>query len=466
MNKGPRQRGNVVVVLGAGFSRAIYGLCPLTDDLGNEVRARLGPSDRAKLPRRKFIDGRFEEWLSYLSEPQPHLTPEESADANALALRVIRLISEVLSQVQAQALVAGTGEWFWQFLSVLHVLRAQAITLNYDTFVECGVHTLGLRSPGWFGPNTVCEDDILAGLPPCADFPGISVQSAIQRTESGDPITTVERRDGTFKLLKLHGSLSWYWLPDGGGGSTLRRWRLPGIFGQLWEGEEEHRQQELPAHEVFVVPPASVKGQRLREPVTKELWRSAAYALKTAERIVLIGYSVPLADHSFIGMLSDGLEGREVQIEIVNPAAGVVAERLVRLGISAKHIRQISGDGCIEEWTTAEVRRLAVDEVKALRNDSKLTNEVLMFADGTRVDRFRRAEPPSDPLGPLILHVNPENLPLTKPVMYGDLRVMLGSVKECSIEVDGHVLPVIDHWVREEKSGVYMTQLHLVPAGR
>src|SRR5665647_764284 len=120
MNKGPRQRGNVVVVLGAGFSRAIYGLCPLTDDLGNEVRARLGPSDRAKLPRRKFIDGRFEEWLSYLSEPQPHLTPEESADANALALRVIRLISEVLSQVQAQALVAGTGEWFWQFLSVLH----------------------------------------------------------------------------------------------------------------------------------------------------------------------------------------------------------------------------------------------------------------------------------------------------------------------------------------------------------
>jgi hypothetical protein len=467
MNMGPGQRGSVAVVLGAGFSRAVYGLCPLTDDLGEAVRSRLGPADRAKLPPGRFADGRFEEWLSYLSESQPHFTPEESADANALALRVTRLISEVLSQVQADALVAGTGEWFWQFLSVLHVLRAGAITLNYDNFVECGVHTLGLQSSGWGGSTLVCEDDILAGLPPCADFSGISAQSAIERTESGDPIRNAERRDGTFKLLKLHGSLSWYWLPDGGGGSTLRRWRLPGIFGQLWDGEEEQRHQELPAHEVFVVPPASLKGQRLREPVTRELWRSAAYALKTAERLVLMGYSVPFADHSIIGMLSEGLRGREVQIEVVDPSADVVAERLVRLGASANQIRQTSGDDCIVEWTTAEVKRLAAEAVKALRNDSKLTDQVvLIFADGQRVDRFRRLEPPNDPSEPLILHVNPENLPLTKPVMYSDLQPLLGSVRECAVEVDGHVLPVIDHWVREEKSGALMTQLHLVPAGR
>ena len=64
---------------------------------------------------------------------------------------------------------------------------------------------------------------------------------------------------------------SWYWLPDGGGNSTLERWRLPGIFGELWDPAKGHRRQELPSHEVFIVPPAALKGQRLREPVTREL---------------------------------------------------------------------------------------------------------------------------------------------------------------------------------------------------
>ena len=222
------------------------------------------------------MDGRFEEWLSYLSEPQPHFSPEQAADAGALALRVTRVIQEVLSEVQADALrTAEVDDWFWAFLSVIHVLRAQVITLNYDNFVECGAHTLSLQCPGWNGSTTVCEDDIVAGLPPCADFPGISIQVPERHAYGRDPISTNERRSHTFKLLKLHGSLSWYWLPDSAGNSTLRRWRLPGVFGEVWDAEEGHRRQELPTYEVFIVPPAALKGALLREPVTKELWRRA-----------------------------------------------------------------------------------------------------------------------------------------------------------------------------------------------
>jgi hypothetical protein len=69
------QRSRVVIVLGAGFSRAVYRPCPLTDGLGEAVRARLSPADGAKLPPGEFADGRFEEWLSYLSEPQPFASP-------------------------------------------------------------------------------------------------------------------------------------------------------------------------------------------------------------------------------------------------------------------------------------------------------------------------------------------------------------------------------------------------------
>jgi hypothetical protein len=451
-----------VVVLGAGFSHALYDPCPLTDKLGEMVRSRLSSEDRAKMPPSEFEDGRFEEWLSYLSERQPHLEPEGAAEAALLAMRVTRVICEVLSELQEEALSAEVDGWFYEFLSVLHVLRAQVLTLNYDNFVECGVHALGLQSAGWFGPTTVCEDDILAGLPPCADFPGRSVQSTVLPTYDGDPVAADERRSNTFKLWKLHGSLSWYWLPDGGGNSTLQRWRLPGVFGELWDPAEDHRRQELPSHEAFIVPPAALKGQRLREPVARELWRRAAEALREAERLVLVGYSVPHADHSVMGMLTEGLQGRDVRIEVVNPHPAEVIARLVRLGVPASAISSINGEDCIARWSAAEVKRLACQAVEALKIDARLTGEVLMFSAGPRVERFNRLDLCAGPSTPLTLHVVPEGQQCAKPLMYEDLRDAFATATECVIETDGRILPVIDHWVREGNSGVPMTQLHLV----
>jgi hypothetical protein len=451
-----------VVILGAGFSHALNDPFPLTDKLGELVRSRLSAEDRAKIPPGEFEDGRFEEWLSYLSERQPHLDPEGVAEAALLAMRVTRVICEILSELQTEALSAEPDGWFYEFLSVLHVLRAQVITLNYDNFVESGVHTLGLQSPSWVGSMTVCEDDILAGLPPCADFPGWNFQSADQTTIDGVPVTVAKRRSNTFKLWKLHGSLSWYWLPDGGGNSTLQRWRLPGVFGELWDPVEHQRHQELPSHEVFVVPPAALKGQRLREPVARELWHRAAEAIKSTERLVLIGYSVPQADHSVMGMLSEGLQGRDVRVEVVNPCPDKVVARLERLGVPADAIAPINGKDCIARWSAAEVKRLARQAINSLKSDPRLTGEVVMFSAGPRVDRFNRLDPPADVSSPLTLHVVPNGQTCVRPVMYSDLRDAVGSATECVIETDGRILPVIDHWVRDENSGVPMTQLHLV----
>lgn len=455
-------RSKDVVVLGAGFSHALHDPFPLTDKLGELVRSRLSAEDRAKMPPSEFEDGRFEEWLSYLSERQPHLEPEGVAEAALLAMRVTRMIGEVLSELQTEALSVEPDGWFYEFLSVLHALRAQVITLNYDNFVECGVHTLGLQSPGWFGPTTVCEDHILAGLPPRADFPDRNFQSTAEPGPSGDPVVIGEGRSNTFKLWKLHGSLSWHWLPDGGGNSTLKRWQLPGVFGELWDPEEDHRRQELPSHEVFIVPPAALKGQRLQEPVARELWHRAAEALRAAERLVLVGYSVPRADHSVTGMLAEGLQGRNARVEVVNPCPDEVKARLVRLGVPAGAISSINGEACIARWSAAEVKRLARQAVEALKRDARLTGEVLMFSAGPRIDRFNRFDPPADRSSPLILHVVPIGQQCARPVMYDDLRNAFSAATECVIETDGRILPVIDHWVREGSSGAPMTQLHLM----
>jgi hypothetical protein len=454
------------VLLGAGFSRALYGPCPLTDELGEQVRERLPEDVANKLPTAQFIDGRFEEWLSYLSEPQPHFTPEEQADAHGLSLRVTKAISEVLAEIQISALEAGQPDrWFWQFLSVLQVLKAQAITLNYDNFIESGVQTLGLEYKGQLGPNILCEDDILAGLPPCADFPRLNEQTGQGTAYSNNPLNAEDRRN-TFKLLKLHGSLSWYWLPEGGGNSTLRRWQLPGTFGQIWDSDVNLRRQELPAHEVFVVPPASLKGQRLREPVMKELWRRAAEVVSSADRIVLIGYSIPPADHSIMGLLSDGIQGRGVKLEIVNPAPGVVEHRLVRLGARSDLIECFCGKDCIADWTATEVDRLAHETLRALRADESLEGEVLMFSTGPHKERFRRLEPPPDASGALVLHPDEPPDQLANARMFAELRPLLDGCSTCAVGVKDQRLPVIDYWVRDRGTGVMMTQLHLVMAGR
>lgn len=455
------ERSPPVVILGAGFSHALYDPCPLTDKLGEMVRSRMSTEDQARMPVGEFRGGRFEEWLSYLSERQPHLDAEGVAEASVLAMRVTRIICEVLWEVQTEALGGDVDEWFYQFLSVLNVLRAQVISLNYDNFVESGIHSLGLQSPGWFAETTVCEDDILAGLPPCADFPGRSIQSAAQSTWAGDPISDDERRRFSFKLWKLHGSLSWYWLPDGGGNSTLKRWRLPGIFGEPWDRAEAHRRQELPSHEVFVVPPAALKGQRLREPIARELWRRAAEALSVAERLVLIGYSVPQADHSVMGMLTESLQGRDVRVEIVNPFPDEVRARLERLGVPESAISVIAGHDCIARWTEAEVRRLAREAVVALKKDVRLVGEVLMFSAGPREERFSSLDEP-EASSSITLHVVPNGQQCVRPMMYTDLQPLLENVTECVVESDGRLLPVIDHWFRDRGSGALMSQLHFV----
>lgn len=457
-----------VIILGAGFSKALYSPCPLTDELGEAVRERLPTADAAKMPRHAFRGGRFEEWLSYLSEPQPHFTAEARAEVAALAVKVTNLVREVLAEVQEAALHDGeAADWLWRFLSVLHVLRADVITFNYDNFVECGVHTMRLPSQALLAPASVCEDDILAGLPACADFPGRSVQRSEPKDYAGNPIDLGGRRSNTFRLMKLHGSLSWYWLPDAVGQGSLRRWRMPGTFGELWDPAESQRQEELPSHEPFIVPPATLKGQRLREPAIRQIWQHAAEAIAGAERIVLIGYSIPPADHSVIGMLTDGVQNRKLKFEVVNLRPQEVKARLLRLGVDPGSITTYAGKNCIKRWTTdsvAHLQREAVDRIRHLRD---FDDQIILFASGACDGRFRRILSQRKGQRSIVLEMDEDpNAQNAQPVMFHDLWPRLDSDFSLEIKVGRTRFPVIGHWGRHAGSGVLMSQLHLIAAGR
>lgn len=383
-----------------------------------------------------------------------------------LALRVVDLISEVLSRRQLDALQEAPG-WFWQFLSVLHVTRARVLTLNYDNLIECGVHSIGFQSPEQIGASSpqICEDDILGGLPACAPFPGVTEQCITTTTYNGERISVSPRRNSTFRLYKLHGSLSWYWLPSAPESQTIRRWRLPGVFGQPWDPDDELRHERLPGHELFIVPPATLKSERLGEPAVQEIWSQAAAALSRADRLVLIGYSLPVADHSMIGMLSDGIGGRQVKVEIVNPRPVEVRDRLIRLGIASQSISITGGRQCVANWTASQVRAMTIAAVQALKEEPLLSQDSVLFGDGPYLGRFNKIR--SDRRRPerVVVTLSRQEIHNVNPIKGPQLAPLLEGASCCEIESGRRRLSVIGHWGRPHQPGA-MAQIHLVPAGR
>jgi len=187
--------------------------------------------------------------------------------------------------------------------------------------------------------------------------------------------------------------------------------------------------------------------------------------LRAAERVVLIGYSLPLADHSVSGMLTEALGGRDVRIEIVNPAADEVAARLNRLGVSDAEVVSFAEPDCVARWTAAEVADLERLAGTGLREGRELGAEDVIWLDAPRAERMVRVEPADRGSIEAILHLTPADQQLVNPARYHHLQEALRGSDTCAVEVDGRLLPVIDFW-RIPETGARMAQLHVVAAGR
>ncbi|MDA8184905.1 MAG: hypothetical protein M0035_10845 [Actinomycetota bacterium] len=473
---GPKPLGSPVLILGAGFSKAVHQALPITDELGERVRVRLSRRDREKLPRGRFRGGRFEEWLSYLAEDQPHLAEDRAFEDQALLRRVTQAVRDVLSEAQADALRSGGPGWLFELLSVLCISRATVISLNYDNLVECGVATGHWRSTTNVAAPTsylgITEDDVLDQLPRLADLARLgeiedNVRWLPRRAAFENGPSPYRRPEpvASFRLLKLHGSLSWYGVRGDSTGSTLQRWHLPGTFGDPQPDNEEERSRALPAGEPFIVPPAALKSEYLRNPLVRELWRKAYRALMEASRVVLVGYSLPVADLGMAGMVAEALsrEQRAVTVEVVNLRPGPVAERLRRLGVPNKAITRIGGKTCVREWAEAERNRLALGAVRRLRAAQGVTGDELLFVllDGQRGVARVALEGAS---GDVVVEMAPEGTPLHQTETTKVLFELLREASRIAVEANGRRFVVIE--VEGPRKGGAGPEVCLVPAGR
>ena len=125
-------------------------------------------------------------------------------------------------------------------------------------------------------------------------------------------------------FLKLHGSLNWLWCPE------CDRW-------EIYDEPVGHKYNRVSCtkkcggyKERLIVPPNPSKGEYLG--VLYALWKKADKSLSTADRIVIVGYSLPEIDISARELLVDSVK-KVAGFEIVvnnREALSDVAKRLGR----------------------------------------------------------------------------------------------------------------------------------------
>ena len=154
----------------------------------------------------------------------------------------------------------------------------------------------------------------------------------------------------TMRLLKLHGSLGWWWVEGDESGATLAREPVASTFGNPAEYDDHARRALRPGRVPFIIPPLASKSAYYGNPVTRQLWQDAYEALGNADTVALFGYSLPRNDTIVGSMIEGALAHSECAIEVVNPDATSLEQRLRALGVSTPTTAFDDAATCAEEY--------------------------------------------------------------------------------------------------------------------
>ncbi len=257
-------------------------------------------------------------------------------------------------------------------MRVLDARRTSVITMNYDQVIErlarqtLWVDTGGAIYNGQIPARPVDADDLFDGLPPQEPA------SVLMSSQAGPASVQLARARPavTLRLLKLHGSVSWFAAPNDPTGLTLAQWapEKAGVDESEGFDDEDIRRRNLPGREPFLVPPSTRKSPYFDNPVIREVWYRARRALESTRRVALVGYSLPATDTIFEGMLAHSIANRTVDVVVVNKCPAPVLAQLRRLGVNASRIDKIGGEQAVCEWTKQEVDRQAAVVAAELRS--------------------------------------------------------------------------------------------------
>lgn len=337
--------GGPVFLLGAGFSNAIGPDMPLMAGLGTAVQETLG-AGALPPPVGRFGDD-FEAWLSYLATDQPWLSAAENLRNRAAFLDVAQAVEEVLSAAQQRATEGRSlPPELDRLLRHWIDTTATVVTFNYDLLVE----------------SAYLNVELGGGV---EDLYRLPITLAAARTRPGKAVLGASPREPQvrFDLLKLHGSLNWFYsgLGDSAAdtiylGSTPGLWSVPVSPGSIDRDEVvfgNPRERDYLVDKVpLIIPPAAAKGSYYSNLSLRRQWQVAAAALDAADELVVVGYSLPRTDELVRGLLRT-ISARLERIVVVDKDPGAVVERLREVYGPAVNIQgRFSGDNALDNYAT------------------------------------------------------------------------------------------------------------------
>jgi hypothetical protein len=260
------------LLLGAGFSAAVNTDLPTANELGNRAfRYVKGSGVSAALKREFSLDFPFELALSLLAEKQPHLSELQNRRNAVQLAELTAAIAIVLEQAQETAFGRQPPNWLYELLSVLNQWHSTIISLNQDLVVETAVESdfLTPTSPRPLLPNATRLETFASG----GSMEKIDATDLLWHVPPLAGGTHYQPRNLTksMRLLKLHGSVDWWWAPPDQTGATILREGVYGTFGNARRMSDLVRRDYLPGRERFIVPPLATKSTYFDNPITRQL---------------------------------------------------------------------------------------------------------------------------------------------------------------------------------------------------
>jgi hypothetical protein len=291
-----RSRDRDVFILGAGFSKAVSGTMPLLGELPALLK-EWDPSFAASWePRLKALGYDVELLMTYLSQSHPWLDEATNLANRSQFLRFSEQLAEIIRERQEAALRGPCPDWLRSLVKEWDKRRANVATFNYDTLVEKCYEALDDAEP---------DHRNRLQLHPVFVTP----------MEARTGFAWDAERRSTFSLVKLHGSVSWYY-------SGAESFYGEAIYdlrpSQGWssDGDPPWLLDKVP----LIIPPTTDKSTFFQNETVRAQWRWAHFMARMAANVYCLGYSLPMTDLLARFMLSDLSRGHRVFI--VNQADG------------------------------------------------------------------------------------------------------------------------------------------------
>lgn len=289
-----------VFFLGAGFSKALVPSFPLMHELTDDIaryfeKGSIGHHYNKEVTN--ALKNNLEHLLTFLSTDLPWKTEvQKNAD--------IALYYEITQQIQKRLirLYDVTAEQKNPVVSNFfeHILKNydsnSFVTLNYDLLVE------KLIADAVYKRNSGVVVNV-------SDMYSYPMMWAGIRSFDGVGMFGAEEEKNLPKVIKLHGSLNWYW-----GAVTAS----DVVYYLSMKDIEKKHYQITSGLKPYIIPPVMDKNAFYDHVMIRHLWKSARELLREADEIYIIGFSMPQSDLSIKFLFQSALEHNNPKVFIVN----------------------------------------------------------------------------------------------------------------------------------------------------